>query len=152
MTIQQHIPSVAKDRVNEILEEHPEHKRYVMKIMTAFNSELKNLSVLDKSSRSKAILLFTEWRVKNIEEASIPEVLKTHLQNVLQTLGKIEQRKIEPKWGIVNSELELLTKWYLNKSKAEKVLSKMKKVHGTQGEIVSWNQLREKEYKRKIQI
>ena len=149
MTILQDIPALCKDRVNEMLEEAPVHKRYISKVLTEFNTELRSLNSLNKDHRIKAVNLFTEWRMKSLEESVMPEKLVNHMKNLIQTIGKIEMRKLSPKWALIDSNNELLTKWYLNLSRAEKIKGRLEKNGKIGVKIVSWNDLKRIDYEKK---
>jgi hypothetical protein len=127
--IEMKVPALAKDRLNEILDEMPEHKKYVMSTLTEHNAILKQLDKLDDEKvLIKAIQFFTADRERSIDESSRPETVKTHLKNLIQTISKIRIRNLKPIWFIVDEKLDrACKKTFSQKTTALNALKRMQR-------------------------
>ena len=99
MIIEQKIPSLSKDSLNKILETSSE-----------FNEELKIVQLLTIKHQIKAIRLYTNSRLSDIKIAKLLDAVISHLQNLVQTIGKIKSRDLMPKYAIVDVNNKLISK------------------------------------------
>lgn len=136
------IQSIAKDRINQILIENDfAGQDKIISILNKLFYSLNNFDCEDQKLKSRIIKLIIQDTKQNVQNTILLNVLKSHLVNLIDTIGKIYLRKIDPKFVIYNTNnlKRINSKLYQTKKSATKAKDKLELITREKYSITTLN-------------